>query len=119
MTFGLSYADWQGSAEGLDGSSVVGTAWSYGGGLEWIGTQFAGRAFPLRLGVRRSDLPFTFEGAGPTETIVSGGFGFNLARTQDLLGGGVDVAVERGTREGGSYSETFWRGSLTFRVASW
>jgi hypothetical protein len=119
LVFGVSYSDWKPSPGGLDAESVVGPVWSYGGGLEWSGSTFASRPLPIRLGYRRADLPFVFEGESPVESVLSGGVGLNLVRTENVLTGGVDIAFERGTREAGSLSETFWRGTITFRLASW
>lgn len=116
---GFSYADWQPSAGGLEAESVVGSVWSLGGGLEWAGPVMVSREFPIRLGFRRSGLPFVFDGENPVENVFSGGMGLNLVRAEDVLVGSVDLGVERGTREAGSLSESFWRGTVTFRVASW
>jgi hypothetical protein len=78
----------------------------------------ASRNFPIRLGVKRSDLPFTFEGDTPSETLLSTGIGLNLVPPDAGWVGAVDIGFERGTREAGTLSETFWRASLTFRVGS-
>jgi len=119
MTLGATYAAWEPSAGGLQDEEVVGTVWSYGGGLEWSGTQLRSRPVPFRVGVRKSGLPFRFAGEDPTETLVSAGIGLDVTRPQEVISGGLDLAVERGRREAGTLSETFWRGTLTFRIASW
>jgi hypothetical protein len=115
---GLSYASWDASGQFLDEEDVLGSVWSYGGGLEWAGLQLGSRNFPIRLGYKNSDLPFTFDGEASKETLLSGGIGLNLVPSQAGFVGAVDIAFERGKREGGSLSETFWRASLTFRVGS-
>jgi hypothetical protein len=71
------------------------------------------------VGMRNSSLPFRFAGDDPTETLLAGGIGLDVTRPQDVINGGIDLAVERGRREAGSLTETFWRGTLTFRIASW
>ncbi len=119
MNLGLAYAGWSHSAGGLREEDLAGPVWSFGGGLEWTGTELRSRRIPLRVGARKSDLPFRFAGEDPIETLLAGGIGINLTRPQDLLAGGVDMAVERGRREAGSLVETFWRGTLTIRIASW
>jgi hypothetical protein len=119
MTLGLAYADWQPSAGGLREEDVAGAVWSYGGGLEWTGTQLRSRRTAVRMGARKSNLPFRFAGENPTETLVAGGIGLDLTRPQDVIVGGLDLAVERGWRDAGSLEESFWRGTLTFRIASW
>lgn len=119
LTLGVSYADWKSSSDGLESATVVGTVWSYGGGVEWAGWGLGSRVFPLRVGFRRADLPFTYAGAAPRETTFSGGIGLNLTRPEDVIVGTVDLAMERGHRDAGALSESFWRGTVTFRVGSW
>jgi hypothetical protein len=118
LSLGFSYADWKASGDFLQEGDVVGPVWTYGGGLEWAGLQMGSRTFPIRIGFKNSDLPFTFEGEAPSETLFSGGIGLNLVPAGAGFVGGVDIALERGRREGGSLSESFWRASLTFRVGS-
>jgi len=115
---GFSYANWTSSGDALGAEAVTGAVLSYGGGLEWAGPVWGIRNFPIRLGFRRSDLPFTFEGEDPTETAFTGGIGLNLVPAQTGLVGAIDLGVERGKREAGSLSESFWKASITFRVGS-
>jgi len=115
---GFSFADWKGLNELMGPEAVAGSIWSFGGGLEWDGPQLGPRNFPFRLGMKRSGLPFTFEGENPTENVYSGGIGLDLIPSQTGLMGGIDLALERGTREAASLSETFWRATVTFRVGS-
>jgi hypothetical protein len=68
--------------------------------------------------MRKSDLPFTFDGESPTESVLSGGIGLNLMPAQVGLVGAIDLAFERGDRKAGSLSESFWRATVTFRVGS-
>ncbi|MGM0668306.1 MAG: hypothetical protein ACQET1_01225, partial [Gemmatimonadota bacterium] len=77
------------------------------------------RTVPLRLGMRRSTLPFLLDGAEPRESLVSAGLGLNLSQAEAFILAGVDLALERGTREAGSFSEDFYRGTLTVRVSGW
>ncbi len=118
LFLGLSFSKWEDSGGFLGDGEAAGSVWSYGGGVEWAGPQMGTRNFPLRLGVKRSDLPFTFEGETPTENLISGGVGLNLVPAGVGFVGTVDIAFERGERKGGSLSESFWRASLTFRVGS-
>ena len=119
LSLGMSYADWKPSPEGLAAETVAGAIMSFGGGIEWQGSGLGSRTIPLRLGMRRSALPFRLDGADPTETILSGGVGLNLTQADEFVLAGVDMALERGSREAGSYSEDFWRGTITFRVSGW
>jgi hypothetical protein len=116
---GASVADWKPSEDGLDPESVVGQVWSFGGGVEWGGPSLGSRDLPLRVGYRTWQLPFRFEGEDPVEAVVSAGLGLNLTQVEDVVLAGVDLALERGSREAGALSETFWRGTLTFRVSGW
>ena len=118
LSVGLSFSDWKASNEFLPSEAVVGSVWSFGGGVEWGGPQMGARNFPIRLGAKRSAMPFTFQGENPIENVVTGGIGLNLVPPQAGFVGAVDIAFERGSREAGSLSESFWRASLTFRVGS-
>jgi len=118
LTAGFSYADWKSSNEVLPQDALVGTIWSYGGGIEWAGPRWGVRNFPVRLGYRQSALPFTFDGEEPKENALSGGIGLNLIPQELGFVGGIDFGIERGRREAGALSEKFWRASLTFRVGS-
>jgi hypothetical protein len=119
LTFGMSYADWASSPDGLGEESVVGAIMSFGGGLEWEGRGFGSRTLPIRLGLRRSDLPFQLDGESPIETILSGGLGLNLTQADEFVLAGIDFGLERGKRETNAFSEDFWRGTMTFRVSGW
>lgn len=119
LTLGAAYADWTPSSRGLSADEVVDGAWTYGGGLEWEVLRLGSRTMPLRLGMRRSTLPFLLEGEEPRESLLSGGLGLNLSQTETFVLAGVDLSLERGTREAGSFSEDFWRGTLTVRVSGW
>jgi hypothetical protein len=118
LSAGVSYADWRGSNEFLGADAVVGPVWSFGAGIEWAGPQWGIRNFPVRFGMRKTDLPFTFDGENPTESAFTGGIGLDLIPAQSGLVGGIDLGFERGTREAGSLSESFWRATVTFRVGS-
>jgi hypothetical protein len=118
VTASFSYSDWKDPNEFLPAEALVGTIWSYGGGIEWAGPRWGVRNFPFRFGYRQSALPFTFEGEEPKENVLAGGIGMNLLPQELGFVGAVDIGVERGRREAGSLSEKFWRASLTFRVGS-
>jgi len=118
MFLGFSFADWKPTNEFLEPEAIAGSVWSYGGGVEWAGPRLGVRNFPIRFGIRKSDLPFTFQGENPTEKVLSGGIGLNLMPPQVGLVGAIDLALERGTRDAGSLSESFWRATVTFRVGS-
>ena len=119
LTLGMAFADWEPSEGGLPAEALVGGVWTLGGGLEWDALRLGSRSVPLRFGMRRSTLPFRFEGEDPTESILSGGLGLNFTQAEDFVLAGMDLALERGSREAGPFSEDFWRGTLTVRVSGW
>lgn len=117
LTGGLVYADWTDTSQGLLSSSA-GSALRVGGGIEWGGASILGKRSDLRLGYRRSDLPFFASGAsGGTESVLSSGVSLNLFETGGATLARADLALERGNRESGSVSEDFWRFSATVRVS--
>lgn len=117
LSAGLSYADWSDTGMGLASGVAAGTVWSMGAGIEWEGPRLRGRDFPIRLGYRRADLPFSLEGSDATESVVSAGLGITLAQTEEFPLARIEAALERGTREDDILSETFWRASLSLRVS--
>jgi hypothetical protein len=115
-TANLSYSDWSGSG-GIDPSAMTGANWSFGAGLEWGGASLGGRSIPLRLGYRRTDLPFRFGADDPVESVLAAGIGFNLRQLGTISLARMDLAVERGSRDAGSLSEAFTRMTVTLRMA--
>lgn len=112
-----SYADWSGAWSFPDGEATGGAALSLGAGLEWTSLSVAGRAFPLRFGWRRAELPFRLDGQAPVESTLVGGFGLWLASAGDIPLAQIDLGVEHGTRSAGSISEDFWRSTVSLRLA--
>lgn len=113
---GLTYADWTATGETLNEARGQ-EALSVGGGVEFTGATFVGRRSPIRLGYRRSTLPFTLGDAEATESAFTAGLGLDLVpRGNDTLAG-FSIALERGSRDAGSLEETFTRVSFSLRVA--
>jgi hypothetical protein len=96
VSVSASYADWSATGDDLAATTATGGTLGFGAGLEWERATLFGRGLPIRLGWRRSELPFRFDDDDPIES---------------------SLAVERGTREGGSLGEQFWRTTVTFRAA--
>jgi hypothetical protein len=117
LSAGLARADWSGVDGDLRGGASGGVVSSYGFGVELSRASILGRSAPLRLGYRKTDLPFGLEGGKPTETAWTGGLGLNLSQVGDLVRASVDLALERGERSDSALSEKFWRSTLTVRVA--
>jgi hypothetical protein len=111
-------ADWSATADDIGGGTEAGATHSIGVGVELSNVQFAGRSAPLRLGFRRTGLPFSLDAGdeGANEQSFSGGFGFALNETNEVVLASVDLGLEKGRRIGGSYREDFWRATLSLRV---
>ena len=75
------------------------------------------RRAPLRLGYRRSGLPFALGDDSATESAFTGGLGFLFNEANGIVLAGVDLSVERGERTAGSIVEQFWRGTVALRVS--
>lgn len=114
---GFSNADWSVIDDDLLGESSVGTVQTYGFGVELTRATLFGRNAPLRIGYRHRDLPFKFQGGSPTETAWAAGVGLALNEVGELVRAGLDLSLERGERTGAVITESFWRASLTLRVA--
>lgn len=117
VTGGLSTSDWSSLDEDLREGESAGSALSWGMGLELTRARLLGRSAPLRVGYRKTDLPFALGGGQPSESVWTGGLGLNLSQVGDLVRAGVDLALERGDRADALVSERFWRGTLTVRVS--
>jgi hypothetical protein len=117
LSAGLEHADWSSVDSHLADGASAGSTTSYGVGVELTRARLLGRTAPLRVGYRRTELPFALGGGMPSETVWAGGFGLNLSQTGDVVRAGVDLALERGDRSDSVLSERFWRATLTVHVA--
>ena len=116
LHLGLTYSDW--SDTGLASGVPRGSTWSYGGGLEWLGETLAGRPLPLRVGARHRDLPFLSSGEEASERSLSGGLAFDLVEMEGLPLARLELGVEKGSRQAASFSEQFWRTTVSVRVSA-
>lgn len=113
----LAWADWSGTGEDL-GQGSAGRTLTFGGGVEWDGATLFGKGLPLRVGWRRTELPFRLSGASARESGPSIGGGLLLQERIDGLPlARADLAVERGSRTAGPLTEHFWRSTVSLRVA--
>jgi len=123
LTAGLSiaasigWADWSQVASEMGEDGVRDATWAYGAGLEWGRGVLIGRPLPIRLGVRRQQLPFHFRGHPASERTYSAGVGLNLADVQELPSARVELGLERGDRTAGDFSERLLRVSFSVRLA--
>ena len=116
-TFGFARADWRPADTGA-GAAARGAVTSFGGGVEWSGTELFGRSLPVRVGYRRAELPFSIDASTPTEGAFAAGLGWNLVETETLIIAAIDFSFERGTRATDSISESFSRYTFSFRASS-
>jgi hypothetical protein len=103
------------------GTTVSRESLRVGGGLEYQGVRSGQRVFPVRVGVRRAELPYYLEGEEPpVETSVGFGLGFRLGDASNPAAL-ADLGIERGTRSGleggatGGLTERLWR--FTFSLS--
>lgn len=117
LNLGLQYADWTETTVNLPdvvGESVL----RMGGGLEWTGASILGKPGALRVGYRTGDLPFHTVGEpAVSESIWGGGLGLNLLEGNGFILAGLDLSVERGSRDAGFLTEDFTRFSVSVRVS--
>ncbi|MSR19599.1 MAG: hypothetical protein EXR91_01270 [Gemmatimonadetes bacterium] len=110
-------ADWSGITADLSAGAQAGPATSLGVGLELSQVRLLGRTSPLRVGFRRTGLPYSLEGDGAHEQAFAGGLSLALNETNEIVLAGVDFALEKGNRTGGTYREDFWRATVSLRVS--
>jgi hypothetical protein len=110
-------ADWSSVTDDLSLGTVARGVTAFGVGVELAQARLLGREAPLRLGYRRSGLPFALGSEDATERIYSGGFGLALNQSGEFVLASADLGVERGQRSAGALKESFWRATLSLRLA--
>lgn len=114
VTGAVGWTGWSGSLAGSTEFVASDVVW-FGVGAELTGARILGARIPIRLGLRRTDLPFHASGVSqPTETAFTLGFGLRVSEEQAK----IDLAFEFGSRgdlESSGFEETFQR--LSFTVA--
>lgn len=103
----MTTARWRSWSRAGDDVAAVGTSafdtWEVGSGLE-ISSASQGAKFPLRLGIRYAQLPFSPSADQPTEWNYSIGTGAPFAANRAV----IDVALLRFQRDGAGASERGW-----------
>ena len=117
MSASAARADWSGISADLSAGAQAGSATSLGVGLELTRVSLFGRPSPLRIGFRRTGLPYSLEAEDAHEQSVAGGLSFALNETNEVVLAAVDFALEKGSRTGGTYREDFWRATVSLRVS--
>lgn len=112
------WSGWSKSAPGSDPAQAPDDTWEIGGGIEWKGASVHSRGLPIRIGYRRAQLPFRFNGETPTEWTATLGTGLELVRTDFGPLAVIDAALDRGSRNTGNSGpkEDFWRFTLSVGV---
>jgi hypothetical protein len=116
MSASAARADWSGVAADLSGGQA-GSATSLGVGLELTQVRLFGRTSPFRVGFRRTGLPYSLEGEGAHEQSFAGGLSLALNETNEIVLASVGLALEKGSRTGGTYREDFWRATVSLRLS--
>ena len=110
------FADWSKMQDDLS-SGYAKSGSGYGLGIELSRARLLGKDAPLRFGFRQTGLPFVFEDESVKERIFSGGLGLVLNQTAGFVLAGVDLAIERGRRDGANLTENFWRATLSLQTS--
>ncbi len=95
----------------VDSTRAVDT-WEVGSGLEITSGPGGGGKFPLRLGVRYAQLPFSPSNARPREWNFSVGTGAPFAANRAV----IDIALERFQRDGAGARERGWYLTVGFTI---
>jgi hypothetical protein len=111
-------ANWSGIRGDLGStSSARSVVLAWGMGVELSQMRLLGRRAPLRLGFRHSDLPFSMGAEPASERSFSGGFALTLNETNGISLASTDLAIERGRRTDGTFTENFWRATLSLKLS--
>ncbi len=112
----MTTARWRSWSRAQDDLAGAGTrafdTWEVGSGLEITSGPRDGGKFPLRLGVRYAQLPFSPSNAQPSEWNFSVGTGAPFAANRAV----IDVALERFQRDGAGVRERGWYLTLGFTI---
>jgi hypothetical protein len=115
LTGAGGWTGWSGAEGSSDEYVASNIVWA-GIGAELTGTRLLGVSVPLRLGLRRTDLPFHLRGGDQlSETALTMGLGVRVSEEQAR----VDVALELGSRGdlgNSGVEESFQRLSITLAL---
>lgn len=122
---GFTRANWSAVNNQLTtGTAPAGATTTWGAGLELSRAKLLGHPWPLRVGYRHAELPFSLSGSKPVETAWSAGFGLVIKPGQSLTQSSltqasIDLTFEDGRRTDGPVTETFKRLALTLRLTGY
>lgn len=116
LSAGATFSNWTDLGDPRVDDAGGGRVMSYGAGVEWEGMSFWAGGFPLRVGFRRSTLPFRFLGEKVEENTISFGFSVVMVQALGLPLAALDLAFEAGNRDSGDFEESFRRLTVTTRI---
>ncbi len=112
----MTTARWRSWSRAQDDLAGTGTrvfdTWEVGSGLEITSGPREGGKFPLRLGVRYAQLPFSPSNVQPREWNFSVGTGAPFAANRAV----IDIALERFQRDGAGARERGWYLTVGFTI---
>jgi len=118
VSVGFASSNWSDLGYAEIDALAAGRTNSYGIGLEWEATRFWSGILPLRIGFRKSTMPFQFKGQVVRERNMSLGFSVVLAEALELPLAAIDVAMEVGKHSASDFEENFNRLTVTLRAGS-
>jgi long-subunit fatty acid transport protein len=110
----VSWRSWSDASAsvGQNGGNTAFDTWEVGSGLEFGGSDAGASRFPLRVGVRYAQLPFSPTDDRPEEWVVAAGSAIQFASNRALL----EATLERIFRNGGGARERVWQISVGLRL---
>jgi hypothetical protein len=109
----VGYAEW--SAAGGLGDVSAHDILRFGGGLEYRGLSLFGGALPVRVGIRRGQLPFSYGEDPVDEQAFTGGFGWVFRQGVAEVNLGFEAGT-RGDLELDGAEESFRRLTVSFAL---
>lgn len=106
-------SDWSPSGD-LEDATAHDITW-IGGGIEYQGPRILGGDMPLRVGVRRAELPFSPGASAIEETAITGGFGWLFRQGTAGLQVGIEIG-SRGDLAADGLEESFRRLMISFEL---
>ncbi len=113
LTVNGGWSGWS-TAGTVAGAVAHDIVWA-GAGVEYSGLRLLGGEVPLRLGVRRSELPFSFGSDPIDESALTGGFGWSFRRGLAVVNLGFELGT-RGDLDVDGLEESFQRLTVSFEL---
>jgi len=117
LTASAMRANWKTTQDNLGSDSYARAIHGVGVGLELSRARLVGREAPIRVGFRRTGLPFSLDAEPASERVFTGGLALVLGQANGEVLASTDIALERGRRSAGTFEEDFWRGTVSLRLS--